>query len=65
MNPPPGSHRLLPRLVDAALEEVNFFDTAQSYGGGSSERWLGMALAGVRKSVDCRCWWSAGSGSSP
>jgi aryl-alcohol dehydrogenase-like predicted oxidoreductase len=35
-----------------ALEEgINFFDTAESYGGGSSEQWLGGALAGVRKSV--------------
>jgi aryl-alcohol dehydrogenase-like predicted oxidoreductase len=47
-----GSEGNARRLVEAALEEgINFFDTAESYGGGSSERWLGMALAGVRKSV--------------
>ena len=47
-----GSEANARRLVEAALEEgVNFFDTAESYGGGSSERWLGMALADVRKSV--------------
>lgn len=47
-----GSEANARRLVEAALEEgINFFDTAESYGGGSSERWLGMALAGVRRSV--------------
>jgi len=47
-----GSEANARRLVEAALEEgINFFDTAESYGGGSSERWLGLALAGVRKSV--------------
>ena len=47
-----GSEANARRLVEAALEEgINFFDTAESYGGGASERWLGKALAGVRKSV--------------
>jgi aryl-alcohol dehydrogenase-like predicted oxidoreductase len=47
-----GSEPNARRLVEAALEEgINFFDTAESYGGGSSEAWLGKALAGVRKSV--------------
>lgn len=47
-----GSEANARRLVEAALEEgINFFDTAESYGGGSSEQWLGMALAGVRKSI--------------
>ena len=47
-----GSEANAGRLVEAALEEgINFFDTAESYGGGSSEAWLGKALAGVRKSV--------------
>jgi aryl-alcohol dehydrogenase-like predicted oxidoreductase len=47
-----GSEANARRLVEAALEEgINFFDTAESYGGGSSEHWLGLALAGVRKSV--------------
>lgn len=47
-----GSEANARRLVEAALEEgINFFDTAESYGGGSSEYWLGMALAGVRKAI--------------
>jgi len=47
-----GSEANARRLVEAALEEgINYFDTAESYGGGSSEAWLGTALAGVRKSV--------------
>ncbi|MDH4348717.1 MAG: aldo/keto reductase [Gemmatimonadota bacterium] len=47
-----GSEASARRLVETALEAgINFFDTAESYGGGSSERWLGMSLAGVRKSV--------------
>ena len=40
------------RLVDVALEEgVRFFDTAESYQAGKSERWLGAALAAVRGDV--------------
>ncbi len=47
-----GSETNAVHLVEAALDEgINFFDTAESYGGGSSERWLGAALAGVRRSV--------------
>ena len=47
-----GSEANARRLVEAALDEgINYFDTAESYGGGSSEQWLGMALAGVRKSI--------------
>jgi aryl-alcohol dehydrogenase-like predicted oxidoreductase len=47
-----GSEANARRLVEAALEEgINFFDTAESYGGGDSERWLGLALESVRKSV--------------
>jgi aryl-alcohol dehydrogenase-like predicted oxidoreductase len=41
-------------LVDAALEEgIRFFDTAESYQDGRSERWLGAALRerGVRSQV--------------
>src|SRR6266496_6457474 len=34
-------------VVDAALDAgVNFFDTAESYGGGQSETFLGEALRG-------------------
>jgi len=47
-----GSEANARRLVETALEEgINFFDTAESYGRGASERWLGKALAGARKSV--------------
>jgi aryl-alcohol dehydrogenase-like predicted oxidoreductase len=40
------------RMVDAALDAgVNFFDTANSYAGGESERLLGKALGGRRDQV--------------
>ena len=40
------------RMVNAALDAgVNFFDTANSYAGGESERLLGRALAGRRRDV--------------
>ncbi|NJR80080.1 aldo/keto reductase [Sphingomonas corticis] len=36
-------------VVDAALDAgINFFDTADSYGGGASEEFLGRALGGRR-----------------
>jgi aryl-alcohol dehydrogenase-like predicted oxidoreductase len=39
-------------VVDAALDAgVTFFDTAESYGGGQSETFLGAALAGRRDGV--------------
>jgi aryl-alcohol dehydrogenase-like predicted oxidoreductase len=39
-------------VVDAALDAgINFFDTAESYGGGDSERFLGKALRGRRGEV--------------
>ena len=39
-------------VVNAALDvEVNFFDTARSYGGGLSEEFLGVALGGRRDQV--------------
>jgi aryl-alcohol dehydrogenase-like predicted oxidoreductase len=39
-------------VVDAALEVgVTFFDTAESYGGGQSEAFLGQALRGRRDQV--------------
>jgi aryl-alcohol dehydrogenase-like predicted oxidoreductase len=38
------------RVVDAALDAgITFFDTAPTYGGGDSERFLGRALAGRRE----------------
>jgi aryl-alcohol dehydrogenase-like predicted oxidoreductase len=39
-------------VVDAALDAgINFLDTAESYGGGDSERFLGEALRGRRSEV--------------
>jgi aryl-alcohol dehydrogenase-like predicted oxidoreductase len=39
-------------VVDAALDAgINFLDTAESYGGGDSERFLGEALRGRRADV--------------
>lgn len=47
-----GSERSARRLVDTALEEgIRFFDTAESYQNGTSERWLGAAVAEVRSDV--------------
>ncbi|HEY7336215.1 MAG TPA: aldo/keto reductase [Bryobacteraceae bacterium] len=40
------------RVVDAAIEAgINFFDTADVYGGGKSEEYLGRALGSLRKKV--------------
>src|SRR5690349_8346519 len=39
-------------VVDAALDVViNYFDTAESYGDGTSEEYLGAAIAGRRDEV--------------
>jgi aryl-alcohol dehydrogenase-like predicted oxidoreductase len=39
-------------VVDAAIEAgINYFDTAESYGQGQSEEYLGRALAGRRDEV--------------
>lgn len=39
-------------VVDAAIEEgITYFDTAESYGNGQSEEFLGRALAGRRDQV--------------
>ncbi len=39
-------------VVDTAIESgINYFDTAESYGGGESETFLGQALAGRRDTV--------------
>ena len=47
-----GSAAAAHRLVDVALDEgIRFFDTAESYQSGGSERWLGKALAGRRDGV--------------
>jgi aryl-alcohol dehydrogenase-like predicted oxidoreductase len=40
------------QVIDAALESgVNFFDTADIYGGGKSEEFLGKALRNRRKQI--------------
>jgi len=47
-----GSASAARRLVDVALDEgIRFFDTAESYQSGTSERWLGAALKGRRDAV--------------
>ena len=49
-----GSERAARTLLESALAEgIRFFDNAESYHGGTSERWLGTALAslGVRNQV--------------
>lgn len=43
-----GSERAAHELVEAALAEgIRFFDNAESYHGGTSERWLGSAIASL------------------
>lgn len=40
------------RMIDTCLDAgINFFDTANAYGGGTSERMLGKALEGKRDDV--------------
>ena len=47
-----GSEAAARTLVDTALGEgMRFFDTAESYQDGQSERWLGAALEGRRDTV--------------
>ncbi|MHC5211195.1 MAG: aldo/keto reductase [Planctomycetota bacterium] len=47
-----ADERAARELVEAALAEgVRFFDTAESYQSGRSERWLGASLADVRGEV--------------
>ena len=47
-----GSEAAARTLVDAAFDEgIRFFDTAESYQNGTSEQWLGAALAGRRDQV--------------
>jgi aryl-alcohol dehydrogenase-like predicted oxidoreductase len=48
----PSSEVEAGRIVATALEEgIRFFDTAESYQRGKSERWLGAALKDVRSDV--------------
>ena len=47
-------------VVDAAIEAgIDYFDTAESYGGGRSEEFLGAALAGRRHTVSIATKWGA------
>ncbi len=50
-----GRKRLVGRVLDLG---INLFDTAEAYGGGDSERWLGETLAGVPRDsyVICTKW---------
>ena len=51
------------RVVEAALDAgIAFFDTADTYGGGDSERFLGAALGGRRSQVvvATKFGWSSG-----
>src|SRR3954469_3694506 len=52
-------------VVDAALDEgITLFDTAESYGSGQSELFLGNALAGRRERavIATKFGWGAGRG---
>ena len=47
-------------VVDAAIDAgVNYFDTAESYGGGKSEEFLGAAVAGRRDEVLIATKWGS------
>jgi uncharacterized protein len=47
-----GSEAAARRLIETAYDEgIRFFDTAESYQAGTSERWLGLALQDARSSV--------------
>jgi len=53
------------RIVSAAIDAgINFFDTADSYGDGRSEEFLGKALAGKRDQlvVATKFGWPLGQG---
>lgn len=48
----PDAEHASRKLMETALEEgIRFFDNAESYHSGKSERWMGAALAGDRKDV--------------
>lgn len=53
-------------IVNTALEQgVTFFDTADVYGGGTSESYLGRALAGVGNGIQIATKYGRGPGSYP
>ena len=43
-----GTHAVMDAAIDA---EIDFFDTAESYGGGNSEIYMGSGLKGKRDKV--------------
>ncbi len=52
-------------VVDAAIDAgINYFDTAESYGGGKSEEFLGAALGSRRGDVMIATKWHAPPGTS-
>ena len=54
------------KVVDAAFDAgINFFDTADVYGNGLSEEFLGKALGGRRDEVVVATKFGAGSGAKP
>jgi aryl-alcohol dehydrogenase-like predicted oxidoreductase len=54
------------RVVHAALEAgITLFDTAESYGDGESERFLGRAVAGRRAEVVIATKFGGGRGTKP
>lgn len=47
-------------VVDAAIDAgIDYFDTAEMYGAGQSEEFLGLALAGRRESAHIATKWGA------
>jgi len=53
-------------VVDAAIDAgINYFDTAESYGGGASEEFLGQALEGRRDQVFIATKWGMTGGDGP
>ncbi len=53
-------------VVDAAIDSgINYFDTAESYGGGESEVFLGRALEGRRDAVLIASKWGHTAGLEP
>lgn len=47
-----GSERAARELIELAFEEgIRFFDTAESYQSGGSERWIGAAIKDIRHHI--------------
>lgn len=53
-------------IIESALSQgITFFDTADVYGGGKSEAYLGKALAGVDSSIKIATKYGRGPGTYP